>query len=117
MTFPHAHVQNGTSLRVQVPTNTTFLVINGTVGPQFGVYDVRCEPQPPFFGWRSTSAYSMWAAAPVIIWYVPLDPAIQYACYVQSAKQNSEQSPDMLGGVGVSSFTFFSSIGYIPHPT
>lgn len=104
--FPHVRIKNGQYVQVKVPNNTSFVMMNGTVGPESGKYFVTCQPQVPFHQDDHYTAYSQWTASDVLLWYAAFDPAVQYTCAMQTPVRPANGSE---GGVGVSSFTVFSA--------
>lgn len=64
---------------VPVPANTSFVMINGTTGPDRDLLSVAYSVDPPeqasvFYGVNATTKW----VTPGILYWAPLDPTVQY---------------------------------------
>lgn len=94
---------------ITVPTNTSFVTLNATMGPNNGWLDVGYSPPPPT-GVQQTSSsdcYNPYIVPNVISHYRVLDPTIQYKMTIFSYYDADNKYA--AHGVGVSSVTFYSA--------
>ncbi|BEI80774.1 hypothetical protein CcaverHIS002_0113030 [Cutaneotrichosporon cavernicola] len=76
---------NSSTITVPIPRGTTFVFINGTLGPDRGQALVKWNPPPPFFpseGWYF-SATCAWSA-PAMLYAKYLDPDKEYNLTIQT---------------------------------
>jgi hypothetical protein len=60
---------------IPVPKNTSFVVINGTRGPDFGPISINYMPVPTLGQSPITlDLYSKWYAPDVMVQFMPLNP-------------------------------------------
>ncbi|KAL1412105.1 hypothetical protein Q8F55_003104 [Vanrija albida] len=97
------------SVEIHVPANTSFMMVNGTIGPDLGGLDATLKTGPG--GWNSTIVRSGPSrvnlsspyVAPAMIWYTALDPALRYNLTL--APYNIRNS-----SISLHSVTFYSGL-------
>ncbi|KAL1413581.1 hypothetical protein Q8F55_001355 [Vanrija albida] len=77
--YPHITSSNNNSyLQFNIPHNTSYLVVNGTAGPDNGIMFYLWNVSPPLVEQVSGfSAYNAWAA-PNVMYAMTLDPGVVY---------------------------------------
>lgn len=92
------------AVTIDVPSNTSFILINGTVGPDRGFPTYRWDPKPPgaqYSEWKGGNADRPWVSGQPL-YAQRLDPDVNYTLAVT-------QSP--LGSVYLDTVTFYSANG------
>lgn len=106
-TFPALRGGNGSKLTFSVPANTSFIMMNGTVGPDQGNVHIVWTPTPPFQDVDYTLAVTNNAwQAPSVLYMGALDPAIAYS--VDVSADTDATAP--VNRIGLSSTSFWSAI-------
>lgn len=96
------------SIQIPVPINTSFAMLNGTIGPDHGLFDVSVKPVPLANGSPIElrgNCTSKWVSAG-ILWFSPLDPKVQYNITLYPRDNNSTIH-------GFHSMTYYSGVWYV----
>lgn len=94
-----------------VPDNTSFLMLNGTMGPDLTVATISCDPQAvsdntTAQGGSSVEVYNAWEVADSVLYMATLDPKRQYNISVNTDSLPVVGQP----AIGLHSVTFFSGL-------
>ncbi|KAL1413499.1 hypothetical protein Q8F55_001273 [Vanrija albida] len=112
--YPHLLGTNTSTLAFAVPANTSLLLLNGTTGPDKGVYVVALTPPPPLAEASvNVDAQSKWTD-PVLLYLAALDPAVQYTVALSSSVLGGWTEVE--GRQGYHSATFYSGLSDIKEP-
>lgn len=92
---------------IPIPDGTSFIVINGTVGPQRTALRTEITPAPP--NWdnstaRSANASNVWSAD-TVLYIQELDPNVRYIVKLQAYDLGS-----MTPTIGLHSITYYSGL-------
>lgn len=104
----HAHNSDNPETAFNVPDNTSFLIINGTIGPAHYAISVTISPAPmsnPTLG-PQPEVFNFWAGRDAVLHYAVLDPSKQYNVTIMGWGSDSLGLTDF----GVHSVTFWSSL-------
>lgn len=96
--------ENLAMVQVPIPANTSFVVVNGTMGPSYGQFGVVWEPVPaigksPASYWP----YTHWDVPNALLYFQPLNPTVQYNMTIGVVATEHQ-------GVGLTSMTFYSGL-------
>lgn len=85
-----------------IPANTSFIILNGTMGPEWSTWRLDWSPIPPFaFSPMKLESYSRWTVPGAMMMYMPLHPQWMYSLSI---------SAEVGQNISVSSVTFFSGL-------
>jgi hypothetical protein len=97
---------NSSTVLIPIPPGTSFVFVNGTVGPDRGEAIVKWNPQPPYFpteGWyfNATCAWS----APAVLYAKYLNPDVVYNLTIQTMSNELHNVTD----IGLHMLTYYSA--------
>ncbi|GMK57431.1 hypothetical protein CspeluHIS016_0402650 [Cutaneotrichosporon spelunceum] len=98
---------NSSTITIPIPVGTTFVFINGTIGPDRGQALVKWQPLPPHFpteGWyfNATCGWS----APALLYAKYLDPDEVYNLTIQTLSSELHNVTD----IGLHTVTYYSAL-------
>lgn len=99
MGYDHAIGTNGAVVSLSVPKNTSFIMVNGTIGPENGVVSVEVSPQPESLQTQAFASYNPYESL-AKIFMTPLDPTVLYSLSIRSdiaGNNNSAFGTDKIG--------------------
>lgn len=90
------------SVGLAVPSNSTYLLLNGLVGPRYGAYNITLDPPPPV---NSSSGHAFstnrtWLSPDVFL-LTPLNPNLHYTVTVSTSTATAGE------GVHLTNFQVF----------
>lgn len=121
ITYDHA-VSSGADavLTAKLPPSTTFLILNGTTGPDYDKLYVNLHPAPPLTpkSYSYITTRDKWVSKS-ILYFTPLDPTFNYTLTLAPAINSSVSlhSLTLYSGVGVGNDTAqaFGGLGTTDH--
>lgn len=105
----HALGSNQASVSARIPANSTFLWVNGAIGPRNGIVNVKVTPQPP--GLKNTdNTYLMFNPyfRECLVFMTPLDPTVEYTFTMAADQKQNTNSFYGTDGITLKSVTYFS---------
>jgi hypothetical protein len=97
-TYRTVEGQGNATIRVPVVPGSAFVVLNGTVGPKYGVLTTELEPKPLFSLPSSINAERPFIATSQPMFYAALDGATNYTLTLRAE-----------GRTGLHSLTFYAA--------
>lgn len=97
----------------QTVPNSTYMIINGTMGPEYSRYSIHMSPLPPGAIPLKGGTYSNFQFSPYrnpgAFYLTPLDPQIQYAVSIQGAiNEATETTAFTPAPANIHSVTFYA---------
>ncbi|WOO80218.1 uncharacterized protein LOC62_03G003731 [Vanrija pseudolonga] len=105
--YPTLRGGNGSGLTFNVPANTSFIMLNGTVGPDQGVVHIVWTPPPPYqdVNYNLAVTNNAWQA-PSVLYMGALDPAVSYSVAISADADGTAP----VNKIGLASTSFWSAI-------
>lgn len=106
-----------------VPSNSSMMMINGTMGPDHSTASVVVSPLPISYSPDISSddsdkrvVYNPWIARDAVIYLAILDPAVEYDVTITPSDDTPVDSVNGTSGpvknrIGLHSVTFYSGLG------
>ncbi|WOO78198.1 uncharacterized protein LOC62_01G001748 [Vanrija pseudolonga] len=97
----------------QTVPNSTYMIVNGTMGPEYSRYSINMSPLPPgaipVNGGKYTGFQYSPYRNPGAFYFTPLDPQVQYAVSIQGTINEATESTAFTPGSGnIHSVTFYA---------